>query len=182
MSPFESIGDRARWRLVYEDILVKKPVGGIVTYDEMGEALDLDPEGDRHAIQMAMRRAARELEQVDKHAVDAVPNKGYRIIEAVEHMQLARRQQRKSHHALQAGHSKVVNVDLTALDPETRQAFEVVARAFAAQMDFNRRIDIRQRRLEGALSTILERHDRSEEEIAALKERLERLERGDTQT
>jgi hypothetical protein len=175
MSPFEPIGDRARWRILY-DMLQLVPTNGILTYDRMAEALDLHPESDRHIIQMAMRRAAREHEVVDKRAVDVVPNKGYRVVTAPEHMGLARRQQRRSSRALKAGHSKVVNVDLSNLDPEARKAFEVVARAFAAQMDFNRRIDIRQRRLEEALSTIDERHVRSEEEIAELRRRLEQLE------
>jgi len=182
MSPFDPIGDRARWRIVYDDILVHKPVNGIVTYEEMGEALALHPDDDRQAIQMAMRRAAQELEEIDKHAVDSVPNKGYRIVEAVEHMQLARRQQRKSRTALRSGRSKVVNVDMSGMDPEVRKAFETMAVAFSMMMDLNRRFTVRQDRLEKVVSSIVERHDRSEGEIAALKARLERLEQGDTQT
>jgi len=53
------------------------------------------------------------------------------------------------------------------------------------QMDFNRRMDVRQKRLETAVNSIEERHDRSASEVAKLKERLERLENlteGDTKT
>jgi predicted nucleic acid-binding Zn-ribbon protein len=44
------------------------------------------------------------------------------------------------------------------------------------QMDFNRRLDVRQKRLESVMESVTERTERSEEEIAALKERLARLE------
>jgi hypothetical protein len=175
MPPFEPVGDRPRWQVVYE-LLRQTETNDVLTYDTMGAALGLHPDADRHPIQMAMRRAAREHEQVDKRAVEAVPNKGYRVVRPPEHMQLARRQQRRSTRALRSGHSKVVNVDLSGLDPDTRQAFEVVARAFAAQMDFNRRMDVRHRRLEEALTSMDQRHERSEEEIAELRRRLERLE------
>lgn len=180
MTPFEPTGDRARWRIVYDDLLRDCDHGDQVTYETMGAALNLDPDEDRHAIQMAVRRAARELEEVDKRALDAIPNVGYRVVEAMEHMQLARRQQRRSHHALSSGKSKVANVDLSGLDPETRKAFEVMAQAFAMQMDFNRRIDVRQRNLESATRSVVERQERSENEIAGLRERLARLEGTDT--
>lgn len=177
MSPFEPTGDRARWRVLYEHLRDKRP-GDMFTYAEMGEALGLDPDADRQTMQLAMRRAAREFEQVDKHALDSVTNVGYRVVAPVEHMQLARRQQRRSNRALVSGKSKVVNVDLNGVDPEVRKAFEVMATAFSMQMDFNRRMDVRQRRLEEAVGTITDRTSRSEEEVAELRARLERLEQG----
>lgn len=179
MTPFDPIGDRARWRILYEDVLTLRDHGDVVTYETLGKALDLDPTDERHVIQMAVRRAAREYEEVDKRALDAVPNVGYRVVNAVEHMGLARRQQRRSHRALKAGKSKVVNVDMQGLDSETRKAFEVVARAFALQMDFNRRMDVRQKRLEDVTQSVTERQERSEAEIAQLRERLARLEGND---
>ena len=79
MSPFDPIGDVSRWKLAYE-VVRAAATDTVVTYDELGEALGLHPVHDRHPIQMAMRRAAKELEEVDKRAVNAVPNKGYRIV------------------------------------------------------------------------------------------------------
>lgn len=175
MSPFKPIGQVARWRLVY-DLLQKADVDQIVTYEELGAALDLDPETDRHPIQMAMRRAAKEHEEVDLRAVDAVPNIGYRVVRPPEHVMLARRQQKRSTRALARGYSKAVHVDLSNVDPETRHALEMIARAFAVQMDFNRRTDVRQKRLEEALATVARRVERTEEEHAELLARLERLE------
>lgn len=178
MSPFDPIGEKARWRIIY-DALVKVPIDGVIDYATLGGTLDLDPDADRHAIQMAMRRAARELEEVEKRAVESVPNIGYRVVQPPEHLRLAQQQQRRSRKALMRGQSKVVNVDMNALDPETRKAFDVVGRAFAMMMDLNRRLDTRQKRLENTVEEIVGRSDRSEAEIAELKERIARLESTD---
>jgi hypothetical protein len=131
---------------------------------------------------MAMRRAALELEQVDKRAVDVVPNKGYRVVPANVNLQLARRHQKKAGKSLQRGHSKAVNVDLSDVDdPEVRKALVVMGQAFALQMDFNRRFAVRQSQLEKAVNEITgtqaEDRKRSDEEIARLRERIERLEK-----
>lgn len=175
MNAFLPTGDTARWRVLYE-LLRATEIDGVLTYDQMAAALNLDPVTDRHSIQMAMRRAAKEHEEVDKRSIDVVPNTGYRVVQPRENLGLARRQQRRSNRALARGHSKAVNVDLSSLDPETRKALEMVGRAFAVQMEFNRRTDVRQARLEEALATVNRRVERSEEEYAELKARLERLE------
>lgn len=175
MSPFESIGESARWRILY-NLLSGREVDDVLTYEEMGEALGLDPRRDRHTLQVSTQRAAKELEQVDKHAIEAVRNIGYRIVEPEEHLRLARSHQRRSSRSLVRGHSKVINVDLTDVAPEIQHAFQVVAAAFAMQMEFNRRTDVRQKKLETALQTINERSTRTDQEVSELRERLERLE------
>lgn len=175
MSPFQPAGVRARWLDVY-DALKASSVGDVVTYEQLGGVLKLDPDADRHKIQMAVRRAGAQYEQYDKRALDAVKNVGYRIVEAPEHLMLARRHQSKASKSLVRGHSKAVNVDLSGMDTQTRNALETVARAFAMQMDFNRRFDVRQKRLEDALKAASTRVDRSEQEIAELRARLDRLE------
>jgi hypothetical protein len=177
--PFEPIGEQARWKTVY-DILVAAPVNGIVTYRTLGDALDLHPDNDRNAIQVAMRKAAWEHEQMDKRAVDNMPNIGYRVVETAERPMLARRQQKRSSRALVRGHSKAANIDLNGVEPQVRHALEMIAQAFALQMDFNRRFDVRQNRLEDAIRQISDTQamdrKRTEEEVAALRDRLARLE------
>ena len=175
MSRFEALGQEARWRAIYA-LLKPMSMGDILTYERMGEALELDPESARNKIRIALHRAAREYEQIDKHAVEAVPNIGYRIVEAVEHLKLARRHQQRAGRQLKRGHSKSVNVDFNGMDPQVRKGFEVVAQAFSMQMDFNRRFDVRQKRLETVVSGEQVRTDRNEAEIAELKNRLARLE------
>lgn len=175
MSPFDPVGERARWRIIY-DLLLRKDHDDTVTYVEMGEVLDLEPTHSRHQIQMAVRRAAREYEEIDKRALEPVKNVGYRVVQAREHLRLAQVQQRRSRRALNSGRSKVVNVDLNGMDPEVRKAFDVTAQAFGMLADLHRRLDVRQKRLESAVEMISDRTDRSDAEVAELRERLERLE------
>jgi hypothetical protein len=181
VNAFQPIGAQARWRVIY-GILCKTPTNGTVTYETLGEALGLDPDGDRHAIQMAMRRAAAEHEAEDKRAVDVVPNEGYRVVPAPEHLDLARRHQKKAGRSLVRGQSKVVNVDLSDIeDPEVRKALELTAQAFSLQLDFNRRFAVRQSQLEKTVHEIAGTQSadrkRTDEEVARLRERVELLER-----
>lgn len=175
MSRFEALGQEARWRAIYA-LLKPMSVGDILTYERMGEALELDAENDRNKIRIALHRAAREYEQVDKHAIEVVPNTGYRVVEPAEHLKLAQRRQKRSTRQLKRGHDHVVHVDFNGMDPEVRKGFEVTAHALSMVMDFNRRFDVRQKRLETVVSGEQVRTDRNEAEIAALKERLARLE------
>jgi len=175
MQPFQPIGERARWRTAY-DLLRKAATGTVVTYEELAEALGLDADKDRHAIQMAVRRAAREHEEQDNRVVDVVPNSGYTIVPPSVQLNIGRRHHKKAGKSLARGHSKVIHVDLSGIDPETRNAFEVMAHAFAAQMDFNRRFEGRQAKIEEAISAMTNRNDRTEQEIAELNARLARIE------
>lgn len=175
MTPFEPAGEEARWKVVYR-LLKSKSVGDVLTYAEMGEALGMDPDEDRHSMQMALRRAAKEYLTVDQHALDVMPNVGYRVVTPPEHMNLAKRQQRRSRKALTRGHAQVVHVDMNGMEPEVRKGFELMALAFSAQMSFMKRMDVRQSRLEQAVSAVTPRVERTETEVAELRERLARLE------
>jgi len=125
---------------------------------------------------MAVRRAAREHEVMDNRALDAVPNEGYRVVEAAAHMELAQRHQRKGQRSTLRALSKVEHVDLTGLDVAARRAFEVVAIAFKLQADINRKLDIRQKTLERQVSAAMSAQDRTSDEVADLRARLEKLE------
>lgn len=177
--PFKSIGAQARWRTVYE-IVKATPTGDIITYERLGEALDLHPEHDRMAIQGAVHRAAKEHEQEDKRAVESVSGLGYRPVDPSGSLALARHQQRKSGRALTRGQSKAVNVDLNGVDPEVRKALELVGRAITMQLDFNRRFEGKQARLEQTIREIADSQEqdrkRTDEELAELRGRLARLE------
>jgi hypothetical protein len=178
-APFEPLGEQARWRTVYE-LLTATPMNGVITYKELGDALVLDPDSDRKSIQDAMRRAAKQHEVTDKRAAEVVPDIGYRVIEPREHIDVARRFQRKSGRALVRGHSQAVNVDLNGVEPEVRNALELLGHAFTLQMDFNRRFEGKQARLERTIREIAdsqaEDRKRTAEEVAELRARLARLE------
>jgi hypothetical protein len=174
VSPFTPIGPTARWKAVYADVLLKKTRGQTATYAEIGKVLDLDPESDRHTIQMSVRRAAQELLRENDTALEAVNNVGYRLVQPDEHSGLAKKQQRRAKKSLQRGHDQVVHVDFSKMDPEARKAVEVMANAFAMQLEFNRRLDVRQQNLEKAVGAVVTRQEKSEQEIQELREELER--------
>lgn len=180
VTPFEPIGETARWRILY-DMLRDREVDDVLTYKEMGEALELDPEADRSRIQMAFRRSAIQLERDDNRAVDVIQNVGYRIVPAPEHLRLARRHQRRSRKELDRGASKVTHVDLSGVDAETRKAFQVVAAAFSMQQEMLRRMDVKHDRLtkvvEQESEARRESQERTDVEVAELRARLEKLER-----
>jgi hypothetical protein len=138
MSPFAPIGDTARWKVMY-GLLRTKAIGDLITFEEMAEALELDPVRDRQTLRVAFRDAARRFEEDEKRAVDAVRGVGYVVVDAVAQLGLARRHGRKAGRQLQRAYSKAVNVDLSGESPAVRAAFETVATAFAYQMEINRR-------------------------------------------
>jgi hypothetical protein len=172
---FEPAGERARWLVVY-DLLAATETNGVVTYEAMAEALGLNPTADRTTLQNVMRRAAKEHETVDKRAVTAVPNVGYRVVEPQEHLGLARRQQTRSTRALKRGHSKAVNVDMSRIEPETRKALDMVASVIAMQMDFNRRAERKLTQHDQAIRSLTEATERTEKERQEILDRLNRLE------
>lgn len=158
---FKPIAERARWRMVY-DLMRDVGIGGTVTYEQMGEALDLDPEQFRHELQMAARRAGLELERVDRRAADAVRNVGYRIVEPAEILGLGRRRNRKAGKQIQRGAITTQAVDLNEVDGPTRQALETLARGFAVQAEVNRRVLAKQQEHADLISMLFQRVDRLE--------------------
>jgi len=175
MVPFEPAGEQARWRTVYA-LLVELKVGETLTYQAMAEALELDVETDRHALQMAMRRAAKELEIEHRHAVAPEPNVGYRVVEVEQHLVLAKQHQRRAGKSLVRAHSKVANVDLTGAEPNVVTAVQVLASALSMQMEMSRRLSVRQDRLEAVVDEMQGRSSRTDAEVAKLQARLDKLE------
>ena len=177
MSPFTPIGEVSRWKTLY-GVLQKTPVGGIAPYEELGAALGLDPVADRHTIQVAIRRAAQELEETDKRVVEPVTNVGYRVVEVTERLRLARQHQRKAVRALSRGKSKLVNITPTELATLPEPAQKLIHNAtvlMAEQLDFNRRTDIRQKNFEDALATVERKSTATQDQVAALAAKLEAL-------
>jgi hypothetical protein len=175
MSPFQATGELARWRIIY-DLLRETPVNEVLSYEALGDALGVDPIRDRPTIQGPMRRAKRELLQQDHHAIEVVRDKGYRVVDAVGHLRLARKQQGRAALAVREGHEVATRVDLTGADPGVRNLLEVVAAAFQRQADAIRSLDVRQRNLETAVTAIRGENERTAEERTEILARLERLE------
>lgn len=158
---FKPIAERARWRMVY-DLMRQAEIGDTVTYEQMGAALDLDPERFRHELQMAARRAGLELERTDKRAADAVKNVGYRIVQPTEILGLGQRRNRRAGKQIQRGAITAQAVDLNEVDAPTRQALETLARGFAIQAEVNRRVLAKQKEHDDLIGMLLQRVDKLE--------------------
>lgn len=163
---FEPLGEQSRRQMVLE-VLRAHQVGDVVLYSELGAVMALDPDVDRDRIQGAVNAARREYLHVDGRALDAVPNEGYRIVVADEHVRLARKKQRRAVRATAAGRDLVVKVDRNELSPEMRLVAEATGRALDMQLAYIRRLDVRQKRLEETLELVSTRQERSEEDVAA---------------
>lgn len=178
---FEAVGAVARWRVIYDLVRPLAPES-VVTHEEMADALGLDAAEQKELIRGAARRAFQELEREDHRAVQAVRGIGYRVVQPEAHLALARQHQRKSLRSLNRGRSKVVNVDLSGVDPEVRAAFDTMAQAFSLQNEFIRRLDVRQKKLSQALAHVAakqahaaDEQARTADEVAELKARMDRL-------
>jgi len=173
---FKPLGRAARWRILYEELLVKAEIGDLITYEQMAEVLDLDSVRDRGKILSGLGRAEREFLEEHGHALKSVRDVGYEVADAADHILLAHRQQRRAGVALERGHSLATQIDLTDADPSVRNALHMIGNAFAFQMQVNKKLDVRQRQLEDALKSTQSKQDRTMDEVEALKDRLRRLE------
>jgi O6-methylguanine-DNA--protein-cysteine methyltransferase len=175
MSPFTPAGDRARWRIIY-DLLTDADVGDTVTYEDMGAALGLDPDKDRHLIQMAVRRAGREYLTVNLRALAPIPNVGYRVVETSRQLEIAGQHQVKARRSIKRGREQVTYVDVSGLDEATRQMFETMAWKFSQQDEAIKRLDVRQQRMQKQVEAAVSAQEHTQEELAELRARLEKLE------
>ena len=78
--------------MIYETLLERADSGDIITYAQIEELLDRKFEVNRGPLY----RARRELGELRKHWLEAVPNVGYRVIEPAEHVRISAGHRRKS--------------------------------------------------------------------------------------
>lgn len=172
-APFQPAdGNEARWKKVYQRIK-GMPVDSVLTYTELGEMF---PGLDRGSLQTVIRRAQKEFLEKDRRTLRNVRGEGYRAAAPDEHVQIARWHQERSVKSLRRGHDAVTHVDYNEMSPEVRALTEATGRALANQLDYIRRMDIRQKRLEEVLTETVDRTDAHEDQLKSLQERLARLE------
>lgn len=173
--PFESVGEKARWKLLYAK-LCAMDVGATLTYEIMGDLLDLDPRLDRQTIRAALRRAADEFLEKNSRALDAVRGVGYEIVQPRDQLRLARWHGVKAGNQMHMANRLSSFVDFNGMDPEVKKGFEVVALGFSQQMEVNSQQDRRNRDMVAALETASIKIERTDEEVSELQKRLADLE------
>lgn len=170
---FTPQGSKAKWEQVFE-VFSGHQSGDTVSYAEIDFALD--GVHTRTQVQGIVYQAARRLLERENKALEAIPNIGYRIVQANEHVRLAGKQQGRASRALARGTRQVVHVDLNGLTEVEKALVQATGHALAAQADYMRRLDIRQKRTERAVATVTKVQSEQSEEMQRLQERIARLE------
>lgn len=126
MSPFAPKGDRSL-RVIVAEMVAQRTPGDLLTYEELGKALDLDPDERRDQIRQAVS-AARPLALTDhKRALVPVRGKGYRIAWASEFAGIAQEHRRKADRQIGKALDVVKNVNEKELSPEELKRHRAVA-------------------------------------------------------
>lgn len=157
------------------EALKNRKEGDLVPYSELMSAVGVE---DQKGVQSAVNAARYRLALDYLIAVEAVPGVGYRIVPAKERVRLARTDQHRAQLALKRGRRTAIYVDVRELDKTDRDLLERTAQSLALQLDFARRLDVRQESLNNALKTVptsTSKGERTREEIRRLEQRLAAL-------
>lgn len=153
MTPFAPKGEIAQWRIVYR-MLQQADIGQTISYEELAEALDLDSKADRHRIQDATRKAAKQFLTVDDRAIEVVPNIGYRLVPAVRQIPMAGQQVDRAGKALDRGRALTTHVRMEELSEQERQIVNTMALGFAQVAEWARQIGRRVENHEDRLADV----------------------------
>lgn len=126
MSPFRPKGDRSL-RVIVAEMVAERSPGDLITYDELGKALDLDPDERRDQIRQAVSAARPVILADHKRALIAERGKGYRIAFAGEFAGLAQGHRRKADRQMGKALDIVKNVNERELSPEELKRHRAVA-------------------------------------------------------
>jgi len=151
--PFEPKGELAQWRIIYR-VFQDAEVDVTLLYQQLAEALGLDPNDERHRIQSAARRAAKQLLEVDDRAVEVVPDVGYRVVGAKRQIPMAGQQVDRAGRALDRGRAFTTHIRMDELSESERQIVHTMALGFAQVAEWARQIGRRVEDHEGRLADI----------------------------
>lgn len=168
---FQPIGDRPRWEMIVE-AMQPLDVGDILTYQQIADALE-EPEW-RNTFRTSFYKAANVWGEEHHRAFRAVPNVGYRVVEAAEHEALARLHHRKSRRQIHKARTVIGRADRTELTAEQAERFDAIEITLGRQADMIRRLDRRMDRHETALKSARSEQSSTESRVQFLEETLRR--------
>jgi hypothetical protein len=149
VAPFEPVyRDGRSGASLIAELVEDKPYGTVLTHDEIAECLGIDA-SDLVRLRSAIARAKPRTEKHHQRALEAVPNKGYRVIYPGEHARLATGHRRKS-------------------DRQIKRAISIVKHADERSMTEGERE--RNRQVGMALNLLYERQADTEARVARLEE------------
>ncbi|MFY1633658.1 hypothetical protein ACN27F_10295 [Solwaraspora sp. WMMB335] len=154
--PGQPVGTVPRWQILVAAMSRLQP-GDILSYDEMGQLLGLDPAdhtGGRQAIHAAARKAAEVLLTQDRKVFAVARGRGYQHARPNQVLDLAHRHQARAVAEVTDAHTKVDTIDLTSVDATTARLVQATATGFAHQAAMMRQFDVRQDRLDTAMAAL----------------------------
>ena len=173
---FEPKGEKSRRELMIDVVNAHEP-GDVLSYEFLQGALGV---GSRRGVQSAVNGAKASVEKVTSRSLVAEPKVGYRILNACEHYGRAVVHQRRGSRQLSRALSKVENVRLSELSVDERAVVTSAVVTLRLQREWERRADLKYARAD-EVREMAERQlaveERTDSEVAVLRERLERLER-----
>lgn len=120
---FAPKGDVPEWRLIY-DLLDGAEYDDVITYGELDQALGRDFRERRGPLY----RARIEFGAQRHRWLEAVPNKGYRVINAREHLRVAHGHKRRARGQYRRMITVSTATDLSQLTPQELEAFDAQSR------------------------------------------------------
>ncbi len=141
--PFETIGEKARWKFIYEFLRPMKK-GTIIKYSQLSNVIGKDI---RH-LRTPIYRAMQELETNDNRSLLNIPNIGYRITVAQEHEGLTRHHHKKSKRQMKKALQKVTSADRSQLTREERVRFDAIELTIKQHAEMIKRLDTRVQKVE----------------------------------
>jgi hypothetical protein len=168
---------RKGWQIIY-DILATAELGAVVSWDALGRAVGKDTNSphERNLVSVMVRRAMRELEQTHGLLARNVRGRGFRIAPQEERLEVARIHQDRAAKHVSLAQREVSAVNLGAMDPTTRRAFEATAMALSHQAQVIAQTNIRQSKLEAVMAAVVDKQTVQGEVVEELQDRLAKLE------
>jgi hypothetical protein len=173
--PFEPVGSASRAELVYP-VLERTPIGSVASYQALADALQLHPLRDRPAVAVATRDAGRRLLVEQQRAIEVQRNLGYRIVQADEHLRLAKARNSRARTQLRRGLSVLQNTDFNELTPEMRAGIEAMTLIMSRQEQINREQDRRNKQVQAAIMGVAQKTDLTAGQVEDVLARIAELE------
>lgn len=111
---FAPKGEKPEWQMIYDDLLADADFGAVVTYERLEEVLGRSFRANRGPLY----RAREHLGEIRKRWLTAVPNVGYRVVDANEHVRVAAIHKRAGRRQYRQMVRVLENTDLTRLEPD----------------------------------------------------------------
>lgn len=124
MAAFQPKGSRAI-RVIVAELAAKTPRGDLLTFEQIAEAIDVDPE-DRSAVRQAVSAARPLMLRDHSIALVAERRKGYRVALAGEFAGIAQDYRRRSDRAITKAVAHIDHAPVGEMDDAERKRWEAV--------------------------------------------------------